>query len=640
MPKDSPKKPAPKAFLIQKGEEGIDAITSMERELTRITSGQERRQKQTIESQAAPPEDFRGQLSPAGDDGVIEPPIAFDVLEELVQTNNILPPLVAAMKANIDGTGAEIEPREPVEVEDEQEKANEDPDNVTAEMQETRQKDIQDFFDEPWPEESFLTQRLKIREDVEKVGNAYLEIVRNPEGQLIGTRPIDGKNIRIVRLDDPVEVVKRLKRFGSEVDFKFRIRERRYFQKVNRKKVWFKEFGASRDLDKLTGKWAEKGEKLPDDDRANELIHFTGERDIFTPYGLPRWWANAPSVVGSRKAEEFNLDFFDAGGIPPLMLIVQGGKLAENAEQMLRDHFTASGPSRHQAAVLEAYGGGSVDEADRVKVTVERFGSERQADSMFENYIEQCDKRVRRAFRLPSIFLGMSDDISFATAFASYTVAEAQVFAPERMEFDEVINLKIMPELPHGEEFVYRSIPLSAVDVTSKLAGMELAKDIAGKKSLLDSVNETLNLALEPPDEDELSQKAEEAEAEQQREMERRFGPGGPPDPNAPPGTAPARVGAPAEQGGGNGTPTQVQRSEVLTGLGMMAVDAAEGLLSGDLSNVVQSIASLRPHERETVSKLLSAELFESLSEDPEGAAELAAGCLALAIRGAPADGS
>ena len=332
-----------------------------------------------------------------------------------------------------------------------------------------------------------------MRGEQESIGNAYLEVMRNAKQEVVFWKPIiPAKNVRLVRLDDAVDVSKTVKRNGEDQTVVVSIRERRYVQALGKNIVWFKDFGASRDLNKKTGEWAPIG-TLNFEDRANEIIHYTNKADPFSPYGLPRWWSNAPSVIGSRRAEEFNLMFFDSGGIPPMMVIVSGGALAVEAEKALRDHFMATGPNRHAAIVLEAYGtGGDIDKPSNVKIQIERFGSERQSDSFFENYIERCDHRVQRSFRIPAQFLGMSDDFTFATALSSMMVVEAQVFASERAEFDEAINLKLMPELPNGEKYIYRSKTLSLADAEKQLAGLGLIKTLLPPKTLVEKVGEVV----------------------------------------------------------------------------------------------------------------------------------------------------
>jgi len=272
-------------------------------------------------------------------------------------------------------------------------------------------------------------------------------------------------------------------------------RERRFAQIQGAKVVYFKEYGASRDLDRNTGKWAEPGEVLPVVDRASEVLYFRVHEDAATSYGVPRWINQIPSVLGSRKAEELNLEFFNAGGLPPAMVFIAGGELTNEVRKNLQLYMSGKGSSYHRAAVVEVPStGGTVDSVGNVKVTVERFGSERMQDSMFENYDARCEDRVRGAFRLPPIFVGKSKEYSFATAFASYTVAEAQVFVPEREEFDEVINNTLMREL--NDEYVFRSLPLTVNDVQTQLEALGLVADKLTPEGLVMAVNEATGMSL------------------------------------------------------------------------------------------------------------------------------------------------
>jgi hypothetical protein len=147
--------------------------------------------------------------------------------------------------------------------------------------------------------------------------------------------------------------------------------------------------------------------------------------------------------------------------------------------------------------------GGSLDSPGNVRVTVERFGSERMQDSMFENYDARCEERVRGAFRLPPIFVGKSKDYNFATAFASYTVAEAQVFVPERDEFDEIINNTVMRELDPEGLYAYRSLPMTVNDVTTQLEALGMVQSDLSKEGRIEAVNEITGMSLKPSEEEE-----------------------------------------------------------------------------------------------------------------------------------------
>ena len=438
-------------------------------------------------SNAFEPEDEYQKLYVGGVNsrGLLEPPYSLRGLDRLSQENNTLSPCVEAMVSNIDGTGYVFEKIDDTTLDE----SNTDP-HVKA---------LKAFFDEPWPGETFISIRKAVRRDVERVGNGYMEWVRNPKDEIVFCRHVDGKMVRIVKLDAPTVAVKTVFRLGVEVSVKMQIRERRFAQLLNgRALMFFKEFGASRDLDKITGEWAPRGERLPANRRASELMHFIALPDAHTPYGVPRWVGQMPSVLGSRKAEEFNMDFFDNGGVPPLLIMLMGGALATETRKALENGLHAGAKRANRTQIIEVDPtGGSLDQNATARVLVERFGHDRQQDSMFEKYDDKCELRVRRGFRLPPIFLGNAQDASFATAYASYVVAEAQVFKPEREDFDSQITLKVLPVMKH-RGYRLRSRAMQINDSAKQLQGIELAgkTDRVEPGEIVRMVNEVMGLNL------------------------------------------------------------------------------------------------------------------------------------------------
>jgi len=415
---------------------------------------------------------------------ILRPPFNPITLAGFVNENNALAQCIAAMEVNIDGTGYDV-----------------DSGDVNGESDEVKAKGdgIKDFFDEIYPGLSFITVRRELRKDQESTGNSYLEVLRSIAGDVIFCKHLESVTVRLLKLDDPTPVEVTVTRFGAEVSVVMLKRERRFVQKVGNKNIYFKEFGSKRELNKWTGKWSVGGELIELNDRATELIHFFPNKDVISPYGLPRWINQIPSILGSRKAEELNLDFFNAGGLPPAIIAIQGGELTEPVRKQLNTYLSGKGANKHRAAIVEINStSGDLNSAGNVRMTVERFGAERQQDSMFENYDSKCEKRVRSSFRLPPMFVGKADDYSFATAFASYTVAEAQVFQPERNEFDEIMNNTIMKEI--APEFVFRSLPLSVRDSTQQLKGVEIIKDKLDVEGIFGAINEITNMNLKVPE--------------------------------------------------------------------------------------------------------------------------------------------
>lgn len=421
----------------------------------------------------------------------LEPPFNPRKLQRLISLNNTLGQCVDAMEVNIDGTGYTLVPA------DQNQKA--DP---------TEEKVLNSFFSEPYPGKSFITIRRALRRDLESVGWAFLEFLRTADGRLVGLRNVLTNATRMVKLDKPVLVSKTVERNGKDVTITYWDRERRLAQKLVNTVTYFREYGTTRQLDKVTGEWESAANPVPMERRASELMMFSVNPDPDSMYALPRWINNLPSVVGSRKAEEFNLEFFDAGGVPPAIIFVQGGTLAKDMSDQLRMYLSGQMKSKVRAAVVEAVSTtGSLDgAAGTVQVKVERFGSEKMNDPMYSAYDDASYERVRTSFRLPPLFLGKSDDYNFATAKTAYMVAESQVFQPERAEFDEIINKTVLKEF--GVKTVrFKSNPITMKDVEQQLQALELAEQFVKKEEFVEEVSKVAGVNLQyDPEQAKISQ--------------------------------------------------------------------------------------------------------------------------------------
>jgi hypothetical protein len=204
-----------------------------------------------------------------------------------------------------------------------------------------------------------------------------------------------------------------------------------------------------------------------------------------------------PSVVGSRKAEEQNLQFLDSGGMPPAIIFVQGGTLAKDTSDQLRTYLSGQNKNKNRAVVVEAQSSsGSLDAAGNVKVLVERFGAERAQDAMYMKYDVLTEEHVRVGFRIPPIFLGKPADYNFSTAQTAYMVAEAQVFSPERLAFDEAINMSLMKEMGF-KTLKIKSNPIMLKDIDNQMNMLSLAKDLSTRESMLETINKATGYNLE-----------------------------------------------------------------------------------------------------------------------------------------------
>lgn len=358
------------------------------------------------------------------------------------------------------------------------------------------------FWDEPYPGISFRTMREWLRNDLETTGNAYLEVIRDSKQRIALLNPMDAKLTRMIRHDDlPVAVTQKINRSGEPGDDQevtILVHERRYVQIIGLNARFFKAYKATRNLNAQTGIWANESiEQIQPQNLATEVLHFTVDRDVLTPYGIPRWINQMPSVMGSRKAEELNLEFFEHGGVPPVMVMIQGGTLSAYARKELTDYLSGAAKLKQRGVVMEiAPSDGDLNSSSQVKVTTEKFGDAVGNDSKFEKYDDKCTQRLRSAFRLPPLLIGLSSDYNYASSQTAYMVAEEQVFSIERNKFDEVINATIMKELDPDGVYKYKSKPMTAKFLDEQIKALATPNLKATGESLIEAVNNIAGMHL------------------------------------------------------------------------------------------------------------------------------------------------
>lgn len=403
-----------------------------------------------------------------------------------------LAPCISAMEINVDGTGFEIVPSEQMETEDE----NGEPIDFSDDPM---YRSLVDLFTNPYPGETMISIRRNLRRDLEETGNGYIEFLLNNENEVLFMKYLDSKYTRLVefteadRTEVPVPVV----RNGREFTARIQKNQRRYLYQKGTTARYLKELGAVRDLDAQSGEWSQRGRRIPLSRRGSAVIHFRVDKDHNNEYGLPRWIAQTRSIDGEIQAQNLNLNYFNNGGIPPVIVFLQNGTLNPDSKLALNAALQGSAETKNRGVVVETTSnGGSLEKAATVGIKVERFSSEQQNDSMFGNYAESAYTQIKSSYRLPQIFLGRSEDYNFATAYASIVITEAQVFKPERDEFDAIVNDRVVRGIT--DQFVFKSRPLIAVDIATQLQILTLAKNsnAIGNEELIRIGNQLSSLDL------------------------------------------------------------------------------------------------------------------------------------------------
>jgi len=207
---------------------------------------------------------------------------------------------------------------------------------------------VEKFFAFCTVDQSFEALRVKTRQDLEATGNAYWEVLRNKANEIVQFNHAPGFSVRLMPCEavpQKVEMDVRATLITPSTEPVFK-RFRKYVQVAHgairgNTLVWFKEFGDPRIYSHLTGREYPTIEKLkkeePEAEPATELIHFKihNSRSV---YGMPRWVSEMLAVIGSRHADEINLAYFENKSVPPMAILVSGGRLVKEDVTRLENY--------------------------------------------------------------------------------------------------------------------------------------------------------------------------------------------------------------------------------------------------------------------------------------------------------------
>lgn len=355
------------------------------------------------------------------------PPYNPHFLAQCVERSNMLKQCIAAMTTNVGMVGHDVAATRDEQAIDDAEK-----------------EELLSFCETANSEESLSAVVTKLIDDYETYGYTYLEVIRDRKRRVSLLRHAKAIDTRLLPKDEePQRVtyeVTRGRRKTMVTEFR---NFRRFAQIVNGKTRYFKEFGDQRQLHMDTGDFG----PCPPEFEATEILHI--RQNSTDPYGVPRWINQLPSILGSREAEECNLRYFEDNTIPPMILSVAGGRLTRQSYKELTEILTKQGlgaDRQHKMVLIEAVPerDGLDDKGSTVTLKIDKLTDARQSDGLFKDYDEANQAKVRSAFRLPPVAVGLSQDVTFATANVSAFIAESQVYLPLRNTFDEILNKTIV----------------------------------------------------------------------------------------------------------------------------------------------------------------------------------------------------
>ena len=420
-----------------------------------------------------------------GINNYLEPEYDLDRLASFIYFSDSLYACIKAYSINICGFGYEfLQEKEVITKKNVQyyKKNNQPvPKEIIKQMEEQYSK-LSMFFesislDIPWTQIEKLKTETKF-----KTGNAYLEIERDAYNQLQGVKLLESASIRITkRSPETISIYQKVKNpITLEYEKLLRGKRFRKFIQINSLQgnsyIYFKEFGDTRimnsydgeyikdkttneyitDINLLTSEFLIKnGLNNNNFNIATEILHtkIYNTEDL-DGYGVPNWVSLIPTLLGVKFSDLSDFNTLEHKGLPEMLLIIEGGSAKEITKQIIDDV--------EQNKKLQKYKNLLIISADSKNSGTNTAPSYKNPSIRLEplnqliakeglkgkvEYIDKISERVASVFRLPTFFIGKLNNVNRSVAEVAKDMANEQVFIPESMDEDNIINMFIMPEL-------------------------------------------------------------------------------------------------------------------------------------------------------------------------------------------------
>jgi capsid portal protein len=317
---------------------------------------------------------------------------------------------------------------------------------------------------------TYQVLRILTGQDRHIHGNAYWEVTRDDKGKPKHLVHAPAWSIRAKKLG-PYFFCNTLVRdtdIGEWRDEAHPKRFRGYVQldKNNNVVARYKEFGDPRVMSRTTGKYYETIDDMNEAEvqqirgsdgktvlaypyPATELLHFKIPYAGSSAYGKPRWSSVYPDLVGMRDLAEHNRRIVTDSEIPNILMLLAGARVDKDSEARVREQIEERGDGPKGIMLLQAYhqAQAPTGSTQHAQIEVVKLRDAMHQDGLGQKYAQGAYKRSHLSYRVPRVILGDDEGINRSAAFGMFRLAEDQVWDPERDEFDDQLNAKVLPEL-------------------------------------------------------------------------------------------------------------------------------------------------------------------------------------------------
>lgn len=418
--------------------------------------------------------------------GAIEPPLDPFFLSRMVTHSETLPALISSMASNVHGFGYRLDPvinldsdngfdvvktsmiidrfiddsiggdakiYEPTD------------DEVNSKIKNLKQRMmielsvLKRFFANCSINMSWERLCRKLQTDLESVGYFVFEVRRDMRGLPARVQYAQSITFRALPRGEPVTLESKIKKTDISWDI---INEtyqfRKYVQVYEQKIVYFKEFGDRRVMSSVTGRYYKDEKDFEKNEPglrpATEVIWRSLDSSESDVYGCIRWSGCVPGVLGSREQAEVNYHFFRSKAIPPMVIMISGGKLKAGASEKLKKIIEKEIKGKnnfYRILIIEAEPFGVQNSAmpgqDKIKIELKPLTDAIFKDALWMQYKNENKMELGQSFRIPPLLRGDSEKLNRATAQVVEKYSERQVFGPEKRDFSWLINNTIVKDL-------------------------------------------------------------------------------------------------------------------------------------------------------------------------------------------------
>jgi len=164
-------------------------------------------------------------------------------------------------------------------------------------------------------------------------------------------------------------------------------------------RVFFKEYGDTDEYDILGNRHSD-GTTIPEEMRANEMIHIKRYHPLSPFYGIPTWISCFTSIIGDEAAEKWNLAFFENNRVPRWMFVLSGANLSNEARDDIKKHFSEILRSRPHAPMVIA------NPSPNMKVETHKLETESN-EASFLDYRKASRDEIIASHGVPPRMLGV-----------------------------------------------------------------------------------------------------------------------------------------------------------------------------------------------------------------------------------------